>query len=171
MIRLAEVTDIDAIMYIIGQAQQALATLGIDQWQDGYPSREVILEDIAHRVGHVAIEGDIVVGYAAIVLTGEQAYNQIEANRWNTPNDYVVVHRLCVMGRARRSGVAIRLMKYAATLARDCSFSAFRIDTHRGNIRMLAMLNKLGFTPIGIIRYDSGERIAYDLDLTLSKIL
>lgn len=171
MIRLAEVSDVDAIMTIVDQAQQALAALGIDQWQDGYPSREVIVGDIARKVGYVATEGDIVIGYAAIVLTGEEAYNQIEANKWNTANDYVVVHRICVSSSVRRSGVAIGLMQHAATLARKHSFSAFRIDTHRGNIRMLAMLRKLGFKPTGVIHYDSGERIAYDLDLSSSEIL
>lgn len=171
MTRLAEVSDVDAIMTIVVQAQQALAALGIDQWQDGYPSHEVILEDIARKVGYVTTEGDIVIGYAAIVLTGEEAYNQIEANKWNTANDYVVVHRICVSSSARRSGVAIGLMQHAATLARKHSFSAFRIDTHRGNIHMLAMLRKLGFKPTGVIHYDSGKRIAYDLDLSSSKIL
>ena len=171
MIRLAGVSDVDAIMNIVGQAQQALAELGIDQWQDGYPSRQAILDDIACNVGYVAVEGDVVIGYAAIVLTGEEAYKQIDANEWNTSNDYVVVHRICVDGRVRRSGVAIRLMQHAASLAREHSFSAFRIDTHRGNIRMLAMLQKLGFKPTGIVHYDSGERVAYDLDLSLSEIL
>ncbi|MBQ8205321.1 MAG: GNAT family N-acetyltransferase [Alistipes sp.] len=171
MIRLAEVSDVDAIMTIVGQAQQALAELGIDQWQDGYPSRQAILDDIACNVGYVAVEDNRVIGYAAIVLTGEEAYKQIDANEWNTSNDYVVVHRLCVSSSVRRSGIAIRLMHHAAMLARERSFSAFRIDTHRGNIRMLAMLQKLGFKPTGIIHYDSGERVAYDLDLSSSNIL
>lgn len=171
MIRLAEVTDINAIMTIVGQAQQALAELGIDQWQDGYPSRQAILDDIACNVGYVAVEDNTVIGYAAIVLTGEETYKQIYANEWHTSNDYVVVHRLCVNSSVRRSGIAIRLMQHAASLAREHSFSAFRIDTHRGNIRMLAMLQKLGFKPTGIIHYDSGERVAYDLDLSSSNIL
>lgn len=171
MIRLAEVSDVDAIMTIVGQAQQALAELGIDQWQDGYPSRQAILDDIACNVGYVAVEDNTVIGYAAIVLTGEEAYTQIDANEWNTSNDYVVVHRLCVSSSVRRSGIAIRLMQHAASLAREHSFSAFRIDTHQGNIRMLSMLQKLGFKPTGIIHYDSGERVAYDLDLSSSNIL
>lgn len=171
MIRLAEVTDVNAIMTIVGQAQQALAELGIDQWQDGYPSRQAILDDIACNVGYVAVEDNTVIGYAAIVLTGEEAYKQIDANEWHTSNDYVVVHRLCVSSSVRRSGIAIRLMQHAASLAREHSFSAFRIDTHRGNIRMLAMLQKLGFKPTGTIHYDSGERVAYDLDLSSSNIL
>lgn len=171
MIRLAVVSDVDAIMTIVGQAQQALAELGIDQWQDGYPSRQAILDDIACNVGYVAVEDNTVIGYAAIVLTGEEAYKQIDANEWHTSNDYVVVHRLCVSSSVRRSGIAIRLMQHAASLAREHSFSAFRIDTHRGNIRMLAMLQKLGFKPTGTIHYDSGERVAYDLDLSSSNIL
>jgi len=172
MIRQATTDDINAILSIVRDAQLSLRELGIDQWQDGYPSRDVILEDIAKGVGRVLCnDNNEVEGYAAIVLGGEEAYNQIPAEQWNTPTEYVVVHRLCVAQHARRSGVAIELMKYAAECARRAGMSAFRIDTHRGNTRMLSMLEKLGFRYVGIIYYTSGERLAYDLNLDLSNTL
>ena len=37
--------------------------------------------------------------------------------------------------------------------------------------RMLSMLEKLGFAYCGIVHYDSGARLAYDLDLDLSSVL
>ena len=40
MIRQAIREDIPTIMSIVRSAQCALAELGIDQWQDGYPSAQ-----------------------------------------------------------------------------------------------------------------------------------
>ena len=167
MIRKATPEDKIQIMSIINSAQEALRELSIDQWQDGYPTPESIDEDIDLGVGYVACTDCKVIGYAAIVLTGEPAYLQIE-NEWLYGKDYVVVHRLCVAKESRRSGIALELMKHAANIARKAQHYAFRIDTHRGNIRMLTMLSKLKFREVGTILYDSGERVAYELDLTSS---
>ena len=41
-IRRTRKEDIDAIMPIFDEARTTIATLGIDQWQNGYPSRAVI---------------------------------------------------------------------------------------------------------------------------------
>ena len=172
MIRQAQHEDIDSIMTIVGDAQRALAELGIDQWQDGYPTRDIILEDIDLKQGYVyedATEG--VVGYSAIVLTGEEAYNQIKGSEWNTSDDYIVIHRLCVRNVVRRKGVASELMQFAITKAQEAKLTGFRIDTHNGNVRMLSLLEAFGFKHIGRILYDSGEREAFDLKLDLNNTL
>ncbi|MBO5894272.1 MAG: GNAT family N-acetyltransferase [Alistipes sp.] len=172
MIRKTVSTDIEPIMAIVHDAQQALRELGIDQWQNGYPTRDIILGDIADGVGFVCVDGEgTVLGYVAIVLTGEVVYKQLDDSAWHTGEDYVVVHRLCVKSGSYRKGVATALMRYAADCARKHAFTGFRIDTHRGNTRMLNMLATLGFEPTGVIDYDGSERVAYDLNLGLSKIL
>ena len=153
-------------MGIVVDAQLSLRELGIDQWQDGYPSKDVIEVDIASEVGYVYCVDNRVVGYAAIVFDGEEAYSQIADNEWNTTMDYVVVHRLCVRCGYTKAGIAMALMDYASRMAREKGYTGFRIDTHRGNVRMLSMLEKLGFMYCGVIYYDSGERLAYDLKLS-----
>ena len=168
MIRKATIEDIAEIMSIVSDAQLSLRELGIDQWQDDYPSEEVIKDDISSQVGYVYCTDNKVIGYAAIVFTGEDAYSQIPDIAWNTTNDYVVVHRLCVRRGYTKLGVAMALMDYASQMAIDGGYTGFRIDTHRGNIRMLAMLEKRGFKYVGVIYYDSGERLAYDLNLRSS---
>ena len=170
LIRLATPQDIKSILSIVRSAQLSLLELGIDQWQDGYPRIEDINEDIRQGVGYIVTNGDYVLGYAAIVLAGEPTYEQI-ADLWRTSDKYVVVHRLCVDGSARRQGIALQLMQHAAHIAREHGISAFRIDTHKGNIRMLGMMQRLGFSHVGKIMYESGEREAYELDLKLSNIL
>lgn len=166
LIRKASQNDIERIMEIVHGAQLSLAELGIDQWQNGYPTAEIIATDIEHGTGYVAcnIEGKAI-GYAAIITTGEEAYNQI--NSWNINTPYVVIHRLCVDLRERRTGVAQQLMEYAISQAARQGIGAMRIDTHRGNTRMQQMVEKMGFRYCGVVYYDSGERLAYDLNISL----
>lgn len=171
MICKATIKDIDAIMAIVCDAQEALRELGIDQWQDGYPTKSIIERDIDMGVGYVYNGAEGIVGYAAIVLSGEEAYNQIAKEEWGTGDDYVVVHRICVKRGTTRKGVASALMQKAKELAIKAGYSGFRIDTHSGNVRMLTMLEKLGFTFRGIIQYESGKRLAYDLKFENSTML
>lgn len=171
MIRVAKYEDVDVIMQIVSDAQHHLRDLGIDQWQDGYPTREVIMDDIEAGVGYLLTNGEQILGYAAILLSGEQTYLQLDSSMWHTPEEYVVVHRLCVRGGEYRRGLATELMHHAARIATTHNITGFRIDTHRGNIRMLAMLSKLGFEYCGIIHYPSGERLAYDLNINISNRL
>lgn len=167
LIRLANIADLPAIMDIVRSAQSALRELGIDQWQDGYPTPDIISEDITQGVGYVACfqNGDIV-GYEAIVLTGEAAYKQLPDDAWHTPQEYVVVHRLCVLRDYTRMGVAKKLMAFAVQHAIENDIYAFRIDTHKGNVRMMTLLPQLGFKHVGVVRYDSGEREAFDMKLS-----
>ena len=39
-------TDIDRIMVILGEARIQMGRMGIDQWQYGYPNRDIIKEDV-----------------------------------------------------------------------------------------------------------------------------
>ena len=45
--------DIDRVMVIIGEARQSIGKLGIDQWQYGYPNREIIKDDVSKGFSYV----------------------------------------------------------------------------------------------------------------------
>ena len=45
IIRKSSVSDINNLLEIFDEARKTIATLGIDQWQNGYPSFEVVKED------------------------------------------------------------------------------------------------------------------------------
>ena len=49
-IRPANTTDIETILTLIEQGRRRLRRYGVDQWQNGYPSLEVIERDI--RLGY-----------------------------------------------------------------------------------------------------------------------
>ena len=77
LIRLANRDDVTAIMSIVRSAQQALKELGIDQWQNGYPTAEVICDDISRGVGYVACAED-----GADLAIGSRYCNGISVVNW-----------------------------------------------------------------------------------------
>ena len=165
-IRKAETQDIDKITAIFSEARETIAKLGIDQWQDGYPTREIAEEDVALACSYVVeINGEVC---ATFVLQedGEPNYDVIERGEWLTGNEsrnYLAVHRVAIAVSSRGRGVAGHMISYAADFARERGLSSLRIDTHEGNVVMRRMLEKNKFTCCGVIHLENGDaRVAYE---------
>ncbi|MBQ1200772.1 MAG: GNAT family N-acetyltransferase, partial [Alistipes sp.] len=105
LIRKSSRADITAIMEIVADAQALLRSRGVDQWQDGYPTADIIEQDIARSESYVLEDRGVVVATAVISFAGEVTYNTIDG-QWLNSNDYVVVHRLAVRNSALGSGLA-----------------------------------------------------------------
>ena len=160
-IRPAQVTDLPALMTIFREAQGTIAALGIDQWQNGYPSETVVLEDIALGRSYVAERDGSICGTFVLVDT-EPAYEPIYEGSWSKP-DYIAIHRVAVPVSSRGTGVSDAIISYAKGCAVAQGKSALRIDTHRGNLPMRRMLEKQGFTHRGrILLADGSPRVAYE---------
>lgn len=154
-------SDLGEIMSIVADAQQSLKNRSIDQWQNGYPEREVVLEDIRQQVGVVARAEGKMAAYVSIVFTGDPAYDALDG-KWNDDSAYVVVHRLCVRKGFERQGIATALMHLAEECSRQRGVLYARIDTHPDNSYMCDLLKKFGYRYCGIVHYDHGDRIAFD---------
>lgn len=161
-IRHAIVTDLPAVADLVAQGRAALARRGIDQWQDGYPSSEVICDDLRRGNGRIACIDDAAAAYAAFVFDGEPAYECIEAGRWIIEGAYVAIHRLVVGEAFVRRGTASALLHEAAREASARGCRALRVDTHPDNRPMRALLVKEGFAYRGRVRYADAVRLAYE---------
>lgn len=153
--------DVPAIMTLVEAGVRRLAAMGVDQWQDGYPNRGRIEQDVAEGIGYVIEENDRVVAYGAVIFTGEEAYRAIDG-RWLTDEEnYVVVHRMCVAEEVVGHGFGRRFMEAAEQLSRG-RVQSFRVDTHADNRVMQSLLPRLGFTRCGIIYFESRHLVAFE---------
>jgi GNAT superfamily N-acetyltransferase len=166
-IRKATKNDVDRIMIILGEARQKMGQLGIDQWQYGYPSRDIIKEDVSIGRSYAIREeenGEIY-GTFFVEDRGEPTYDKIYDGEWLTGDDakYIAVHRVAVCNEKRGSGLANSIFAFAEEKCREAGVGSIRIDTHRGNVPMRRFLDKNGFVQCGIIYLGTGEeRIAYE---------
>ena len=168
-IRKTTASDMSEVMPIFEEARRTIAALGIDQWQNGYPSKEVILEDIQRGQSYVcALDGKIC-GSFAMIENGEPTYDKIYEGHWLTGDDsryYIAIHRVAISVASRGSGLSGKIISFAANFAEKSGRKSLRIDTHRGNAVMRRMLEKNGFKYCGIIYLEGGdERVAYEKTL------
>lgn len=163
--RLAQARDLDDIMAVVAQARRAIAALGIDQWQDGYPERALIEQDIARGIGYVFLNDGIIAGYLALDARPEPVYAQIEG-AWLTDGKYLTVHRSCAGDGSRGRGLGTQMLQFAEAFARERGAASVRADTHRGNAVMRHLLEKRGYSCCGTVKYDvtAGDplRVAYE---------
>jgi GNAT superfamily N-acetyltransferase len=168
-IRKSAPCDICDLMKIFDEARGTIATLGIDQWQDGYPSREIVLTDIDLSRSYSAVIDGEICGTFVLVDDGEVTYDKIYDGHWITGDDsqsYVAIHRVAISVKNRGQGVSTSIINYAADYAKALGRSSLRIDTHEGNKVMRRMLEKHGFTYCGIIYLENGHsRVAYEKTL------
>lgn len=162
IIRKATDKDLDVIQSIILQAQVAMANLGIDQWQNGYPDPGVLKRDILKNRSYLLEESDSV--YATFVLTydGERNYASI-AGAWITEGRYATLHRMAVHPLEKGKNMAGKILEWVESDCRAKGVHSIRVDTHADNLPMRRVIEKFGFIYCGIITVeDDSPRLAYE---------
>ena len=164
--RKGETEDLERIMELVADAQNWFREQGIDQWQDGYPTDELILSDIAHNENYIVELNGIAVATAVISFAGEPTYAKIKGKGWLNENPYAVVHRIAVSDECRRKGIAKEILHFTEERCIERGISDIRIDTHCDNKAMRALLKKMGYAHCGRITLTSGAyREAYQKEL------
>ena len=155
LIRAAHKEDLSAIMAVLAAAKEIMRSSGnAGQWVNGYPSEDVILNDIEKGYGFV-VEDTRIVGYFAFIPSPEPTYIYIEGGSWLDDRPYHVVHRIGSYPEVH--GVFKAILDWC--FAQD---PVIRIDTHKDNRIMQHCILQYGFTYCGIIYLQSGDqRLAY----------
>ena len=159
MIRQAAASDLPQILSIYATAREFMRQNGNPtQWPDHYPSREMLLADMARKELFV-IEEDTVCACFLLASGPDPTYATILDGSWASDAPYGVLHRVASNGQ--KKGVLHTCVAFAAQ-----HYTYLRIDTHEDNHPMQNALLREGFTHRGTIFTDDGTgRLAYDLHI------
>lgn len=161
--RLAQESDIDSILNIITQAQKYLKEAGVNQWQNGYPNRTSIEQDIEGKKAYVLEREGKILATAALSFNDECTYDVIYEGKWLSEGSYGVIHRVAVAQNYKGEGIAGRFFAQLEEICKEQGAKSIKIDTHEDNQSMQRLLKKLGFTDCGIIFLkDGNKRIAFE---------
>lgn len=164
--RKANTSEIPQIWQIIQNAIQRRKEDGSNQWQDGYPNPAVLQNDIAKEVGFVLTEGNVIIGYCAILINEEPEYAKIEG-KWLTNNDFIVFHRLAIAEDYLGKGFAKVIFNHIEKLARKMNIFSIKADTNFDNFAMINIFKKLDYTFCGEVYFRGSPRKAFEKALTL----
>lgn len=148
--------DIQQIMFIIEQAKVGLKSQEIDQWQNGYPNKDSILEDIHQGDSYVIEDDGAIIATCMISDEKDPNYAHIEDGSWLQDGSYRVVHRVATHPLYKGKNIASLLLSNAETMVP--AVISLRADTHEKNLSMQRLLDKNGFTYCGIVYVSDGTR-------------
>ena len=155
-IRHSGLADMSRLMEIFDAARGFMAKTGNpQQWVDGYPDEEIIIEDISKGDSYVVEKDDKVVATFVLREGDDPTYDIIYNGKWLNSEPYVTIHRIAASGEAK--GIMHIVMQYAKQ-----RHDNIRIDTHEDNKVMRHLIMKEDFKYCGVIHCWSGaERLAY----------
>lgn len=140
----------------------------IFQWDEHYPTCEIIEEDIDNGHAFGFFQLDELGGY--IVLNEEYSpeYNSLE---WKDKNGTaLIVHRLSIKADCQGQGIAKQLMMFAEEYAINRGNSSIRLDAFLHNKAALSLYDNLGYTKVGTVTFRKGEFYCYEKVFLCSSI-
>jgi hypothetical protein len=154
MIRLANIHDIQHIEQVYERARAFMRSTGNEtQWGNGYPSEEIIVNDIEQKYLYVIEDKEIQAAFT-LILGEDPTYLEIDG-AWLNDQPYATLHRIASKGSQK--GMFKLIVDFAWSICPN-----LRIDTHKDNMPMRHLIEKNGFDYCGIIIVGDGTpRLAY----------
>lgn len=158
-IRKTSEKDIPRLLVVFEEARKIMRSTGnMQQWTGGYPSVEILMNDISRGVSYVMEEDGVIVGTFAFIVGQDPTYTKIYEGAWKEDiSTYGTIHRLASLPDVH--GIAKECFDFCWDKVKN-----LRVDTHADNKLMQHVVTKYGFEYCGIIYLlDGNPRLAYQL--------
>jgi len=142
--------DVPAIWRLICACRDDLRKRGIDQWDETYPTEQIVIDDVKSGSWYVLQEGVICI--AAICLNAEQ-HPLWEPILWLGREPALIVHRLCVLPDYQGTGKASRLMDFAEHHAAANGYVSIRLDAYPGNPPAISLYERRRYRKAGEVNF------------------
>jgi ribosomal protein S18 acetylase RimI-like enzyme len=140
----------------------------IFQWDEHYPTHEIIEKDIdnGHAFGFFHL--DELRGYVVLNQEYSPEYDSLE---WNDKSGTsLIVHRLSIKANCEGQGIAKQLMIFAEEYAKKNSYSSIKLDAFLHNKAALSLYENLGYTKVGTVTFRKGQFYCYEKVFLCSSI-
>lgn len=158
--------EINKVLNIIDEAKETLKKNNINQWQNGYPNKDVILNDIKKSESYVLDHDGEIIGTTALSFNGEKTYDKIYEGKWLSNGAYAVIHRIAVVKIEGLKGIGTEILKKSEEICLSKGIRNIKIDTHKDNKAMQGLLLKNNYEYCGVIYLEDGsKRIAFEKEI------
>lgn len=160
LIRKATLEDMPVLLEIYERARKFMVSTGNTiQWTNGYPSREILTEDIEKKEMYVLVDEDGIQASFVFYCGIDPCYNKIYDGQWLNDEPYGVIHRIATRGLKKH--MADIVLEYC-----ESKIDNIRMDTHVDNKPMQNFMLKHGFKHVGTIYLKNGQsRLAFHCNL------
>jgi len=158
-IRRANIEELGVIHTIIRDATLNMDQKGIPQWDEIYPNKEILTNDIKRKEMHVIVQEGRVAGF---VVINEEQPPEYAGIGWRHPGRALVVHRLTVDPIYQGRGLATCLMDFVEETAVIEGYNCIRLDAFTRNPVAFKLYEGRGYRNAGVVLFRKGEFYCYE---------
>lgn len=150
----ASQSDLPNIMQIYRAAIKHMDDMGINQWDEIYPSEDIIKEDIVNTEMYIGLINSTI---ASAFTLSQRHDKEYENGNWRYDDlRYSVIHRLCVNPTYQNKRVGTQTMKFIEDILRSENVETVRLDAFSQNPAALRLYKKLGYNKVGEVNFRKG---------------
>lgn len=162
-LRKADHNDLDAVADLFTKAIQTMNDKGIHQWDDIYPSKDILEQDIADGTMYLALIEDRIV---SVFVLNRKYDSEYDDGAWEYKDaSFYVVHRLCVNPELQGKGIGKRTMLLIEDILREKGIETIRLDAFSQNPVAVRMYESLGYKKTGEAHWRKGLFYLYEKKL------
>jgi GNAT superfamily N-acetyltransferase len=155
--------DVPEMEALVARCIAGLRAEGIEQWDEAYPSRSTLENDVASGAAYVLRIASRLVGMYVLNTHQDLEYSLVPWE-YRATSPYVV-HRLMIDPASARRGYARRLMSDAEARAITFGADVIRLDAFDENPRACALYSRIGYRYAGNVRFRKGLFRCYEKQL------
>ncbi len=158
-IRPARPDEIDVLMEMVRAVVRQLEADGIHQWDDVYPDRVVLRDDVERRdLSVIAVDGAI----AGMIVLNEDQPPEYGELSWRGSGRVLVIHRLIIHPDRQRRRLAVRLIEFAEASAAARGYDSIRLDAFTANPAAVALYERSGYRKAGTVKLRKGPFFCFE---------
>lgn len=149
------IAELDMIFKIYEAAIENMESNHIFQWDELYPDKTLLAEDINKGELSIGLLGEeIAVAYAL----NQESDEEYQSGDWKYPNaSYCVVHRLCVNPKFQKRGIGTLTMLHIADEVKEKGIESIRLDCFTDNPQAFRLYQKLNYHAVGCVTWRKGK--------------
>lgn len=152
---LAQLSQLEEIFTMYTKAIQEMNHNEIYQWDELYPMKEDLEEDIKrNELMAVFKENEIVAAY----VVNQESDEQYENGTWKYMGEkYRVLHRLCVNPAFQNQGIAKKVVSRMEEEQKKQGIKSIRLDVFTENPYAVKLYKSLGYKITGSVEFRKGK--------------
>lgn len=160
-------SDLPGVMEILNEVVPIMNASGNFQWNEDYPTLDVLKRDIEDSMLWIAEIDNEIAGFTAITTDQPEEYGNVG---WDVKMKCIVPHRMAVSPKYRGNGIAMKFYEIAEDLGRELNYPYLKVDTNERNPAMQNIFKKRGYEFCGYIYFKNkpescGRFMCYQLPL------
>lgn len=159
MLRKALPKDIIQASKVLEEVKKHMINEGIDQWDQAYPNKLVLIQDIDKEEAFIYEEEGELLAYMVLNERCDEEYKELN---WKTGLPFLVIHRLFVKPTVQGKGISSKMIRYAEQYANENKYQSIRFDAFTLNDTANAVYLKKGYDLVGTVNFRKGVFNCYE---------